>query len=389
MTIKKSKTIVRSSWLRVGWLLPLALAVAAGSEAATKTVVDTTARFNCPSIKIGGDGLGLLAYYDEDNANLKVAHCNDLACTSAAVTVLDSLGDMGQEVSLAIGSDGFGLLAYLNYTDHKLKVAHCDNAACSSAAFSTLGDADGAIAMAMGSDSRGLIVHSRSFEGLKVAHCNDVACTTATSSSVLAVNGMYDTAVAVGSDGYGLIAFMDALTERLKVAHCNDVACTSSTVTEIDVADCHTWLTRPVSVASGPDGLGLIAYTDMNLALKVAHCENLACTSATTVTVKSSIGDQDVGFTIGADSLALIGYAHQNDMMLAHCNNKLCTRASFASLETEGLAQNKSLTLGGDGVPLMGYFMYEGFYLNRLKVAHLTPPPLFDVIFADGFDYLP
>ncbi len=374
---------------QVAWLFAWAMAATATIEGATKTVIDTTARFNSPSIKVGGDGLGLFAYYDEDNGNLKVAHCNDLACTSAAVTLLDSYGDVGQEVSLAIGTDGLGLMAYLNDTDHKLKVAHCDNAACTSAVFSTLADADGAISMIVGSDARGLIAYHHPFSGLVVTHCNDVACSTATPSTTLAPGGMYDTAMALGADGRALIAIMDNVAQRLKLAHCNDVACTSTTITEIDVASSNIWLARPVAVAIGPDGLGLSAYVDTNAALKVAHCANAACTASMTVTVRTGVGSQDVGFTLGADGLGLIGYVHQNDMMLAHCNNKLCTRATTATLEPDGLAQNKSLTLGSDGVALMGYFMYEGFYENRLKVAHLTPPPLFDVIFADGFDYVP
>lgn len=377
----------RLSPLRLTWLLPLVLVAAPRVEAETRTVIDSSVSVDYPSIKVGGDGLGLVAYYDRDNANLKVAHCNDLACTGATVTTLDATGDVGQEASLGIGIDGLGLIAYLNYTDFKLKVAHCNNAACSSATLSTLGDADGAISMAIGADDRGLIAYHDSFNGILVAHCNDVACTTA-STAPLANRAMPYTTMAVGTDDRALIGFQDSVTNRMEVAHCNDLACTSATITEVDVADCHTSPTRPLSIAIAPDGFGLIAYTDIDYTLKAAHCLNTACTSSTVTIIKTGLNGQDVGFTIGADGLGLIGYEYQNDLMLAHCNNRLCTRATLVPFDAGGLAGNKSLTLGSNGLPLIGYFIYEGFYEPRLKVTPIDAPLLFDIIFADGFDPL-
>jgi hypothetical protein len=47
------------------------------------------------AIAIGTDGLGLIAYSDDSNVNLKVAHCNNVACSSAATVTLDSAGDVG------------------------------------------------------------------------------------------------------------------------------------------------------------------------------------------------------------------------------------------------------------------------------------------------------
>jgi hypothetical protein len=44
------------------------------------------------SITIGTDGLLVISYYDYTNGDLKVAHCNDLACSSADLTTVDSKG---------------------------------------------------------------------------------------------------------------------------------------------------------------------------------------------------------------------------------------------------------------------------------------------------------
>src|SRR5262249_10453482 len=65
---------------------------------------------------IGADGLGLVSYYDKTDGDLKVAHCNDVACTSATKTTLDSTGDVGRGSSVVLGADGLGLIGYRDKT---------------------------------------------------------------------------------------------------------------------------------------------------------------------------------------------------------------------------------------------------------------------------------
>jgi hypothetical protein len=83
------------------------------------------------SVTIGADGLGLISYYDDTNLDLKVAHCNDVACTSATITTLDSAGIVGEYTSVTIGADGLGLISYYDsWPNGDLKVAHCSNSFC-------------------------------------------------------------------------------------------------------------------------------------------------------------------------------------------------------------------------------------------------------------------
>jgi predicted regulator of Ras-like GTPase activity (Roadblock/LC7/MglB family) len=82
------------------------------------------------SVTVGADGLGLISYYDFDNRDLKVAHCADVACSSATLATLDSAGDVGVHTSVTVGADGLGLISYYDATNDDLKVAHCANAFC-------------------------------------------------------------------------------------------------------------------------------------------------------------------------------------------------------------------------------------------------------------------
>jgi hypothetical protein len=81
-------------------------------------------------VTIGADGLGLISYRDVTNLDLKVAHCSDAACTSAAITSLDTGGSVGLYTSVTIGADGLGLISYYDVTNQDLKVLHCENVFC-------------------------------------------------------------------------------------------------------------------------------------------------------------------------------------------------------------------------------------------------------------------
>jgi cell shape-determining protein MreC len=232
------------------------------------------------SVTIGADGLGLISYYDATNWDLKVAHCNDVACTSATITTLDSEGEVGYYTSVTIGADGLGLISYYDATNWDLKVAHCNDVACTSATITTL-DSEGHVgwhtSVTIGADGLGLIsYYDYTNLDLKVAHCNNIACTSATITTLDSEGYVgYYTSVTIGADGLGLISYQDGGKGDLKVAHCNDVACTSATITTLDSEGHVGYYT---SVTIGADGLGLISYYDYtNEDLKVAHCSNSFC----------------------------------------------------------------------------------------------------------------
>jgi hypothetical protein len=67
------------------------------------------------------------------NAKLKIAHCADSACSSAAVYTLGGAGTVFSYwllTSVTVGADGLGLVSYYDNSDRVLKVAHCANTLC-------------------------------------------------------------------------------------------------------------------------------------------------------------------------------------------------------------------------------------------------------------------
>jgi hypothetical protein len=337
---------------------------------------------------IGADGRALISYYDTTEGDLKVAHCSNAACTSATITTLDSTGDVGQYSALAIGSDGLATISYYDVTNSNLKVAHCSNTICTSATVTTLdstGDVGALSSMAVGrgglADGLPLIsYYDATNSDLKVAHCSNTACTSSTITTVDA-DGVFaeETATAIGTDGRAIIGYGGRRNAAagggsiLKVAHCSDAACTSATITTPD-AERGGML---VSVAVGTDGRALITHVSASGTneLKVAHCSDADCTSATITTIDHWGSHTSTDVAVGADGLGLISYVVEGrDLKVAHCSNAACTSVLITTLDkgTADSSQVKmrgSIAVGADRLPLITYYDAAN---SALKVAHCS-----------------
>jgi hypothetical protein len=340
-------------------------------------------------ITTGADGLALIAFYsehyDDDRnivSNLNIVHCKNIDCSSLSRTIIDGGGVVGMYPSIAIGTDGLGLISYYDIANYDLKVAHCSNTACSSTTLATIDSADGAwrySSIAIGTDGLGLISY---FDGtnydLKIAHCSDAACSSATTAIIDSAGdvGRY-TSIAIGDDGLGLISYYNGINKDLKVAHCNDIACTSATTATIDSAEDSGMQT---SITIGADGRGLISYVykvdgwDNDYYVKVAHCNNTACSSATRTTYDTTdryISPTSTSITTGADGLGLVSYFSNDEqhqyLTTLHCDNPGCTSATTSRLQLPTIIWTPfcSNTIGSDGMPLVAYLDQDA-----LKVVH-------------------
>ena len=148
---------------------------------------------------------------------------------------------------------------------------------------STLGTghelADAMVDIAIGSDGLGVIAYLNATSGdLNVFHCDDINCRSGTNQVVDSVNDVgYYPSIAIGTDGFPLISYFDNTNDDLKVVHCSNADCSSKT---ISIPDPTGNVGYDTSITIGGDGLGLISYYNLtNGNLKIAHCSNTECTS--------------------------------------------------------------------------------------------------------------
>jgi hypothetical protein len=357
------------------------------------------------SSAIGSDGLPILAYRVTVNNrfNLRVAHCSDVACTAITTADIDVGGSGGLWPSIKIGSDGLPLISYVAYRDHNLtfirdlKVAHCNDIACTAATVTTI-DAparvDKKTSLTIGGDGLGLISYldttpigsngpsSPPFDRVKVAHCLNIACTSAKLTYIVTVkaetDSMFDrghATIATGANGLGVIAYYSANTSNtaksLRVAVCTNADCsTSSKHNVVDQATNPPALGQLASVTVGLDGLPLITYVGGE-GLGVAHCTNPMCTEST----KTNVDTGFVGATsiaIGSDGLGVISYYSTGlDLKVAHCTNVTCGAATTSTVDTFGdVGDLNSIAVGADGLPLISYVGPGLISPNALRVIH-------------------
>jgi len=361
----------------------LLLAVPTSTSAQLSLISGGQGASDRTAIAIGADGLGLIGFYDRSSGTLKVAHCDDSPCSSATVSTIDTVGisgfgSGGPAPAIAIGSDGRGLVTYTSSTNYpptfRLKVAHCNDVACTSANVVDLDAADpsgAATSVTVGTDGLGLISYGVPHINLKVAHCNTLDCSSATLSTIDATESVAGTsAITIGQDGRGLIAYNDATNGRLRVAHCNDLACTSASLSTVDGSGSPSH----ADIAIGADGLGLISYQHPvgNHVLRVAHCNDIICSSSTVTTVDGN-NLRGGSVAIGTDGLGIISYyaSTPDDLKVAHCLDVACTSSTNLTLDEGGsTGAGSAIAIGADGFGLISYI--DGFHVGALKVAHCT-----------------
>lgn len=182
------------------------------------------------SVVISVDGLPIIAYHDRTKEALMVAHCNDVACTGGdeTITTVDKASaEVGRDPSMIIGVDGLPVISYYDHSNKDLKVAHCNDVACTGGdeaitAVDTAGEVGSDPSIALGTDGFPTIAYyDSSNEDLKLARCNDVACAegdeTITTVDATGYVG-FNPSLAIGVDGLPVISYGDGSAKDLKVA---------------------------------------------------------------------------------------------------------------------------------------------------------------------------
>lgn len=237
------------------------------------------------SLAIDADGNPLISYrtYFLDSGDLRLAHCNDPACAGGddpSQTIDAGAAVVGSHTSLALGLDGNPVISYYDATNGDLKVAHCNDLACAPGgdtvtAVDSAGSVGAFTSLAIGADGNPVISYADvGNTNLKVARCNDPACVggNETLSTVDDTGNVgSDTSIVIGHDGNPIVSYLDNGGGHLKVARCNDPACAGHNEA-LGVVDPAPNVGHDTSIALGLEGIAVVAHRDAtNGDLKVGH----------------------------------------------------------------------------------------------------------------------
>ncbi|MEX2375485.1 MAG: hypothetical protein WD942_07875, partial [Dehalococcoidia bacterium] len=234
------------------------------------------------------------------------------------VTVIDR-GEASWDIAATLDR-GLPVISYVDASDFTLRVVVCGNALCDTTqaanTYTTVtsigeGGQGHRSAVAIGVDGRPVIAfRDGTRRALHVAYCGDTRCSDGGAITISEVDPGVNAdvsetdagshpSIAIGADGRPIIAYQDRARGALKIAHCEDVACTSATIAVLDrgASGDGPGVGSETAILIGPDGLPIVAFRDADeYALKLARCSDEHCTQAVVSTVVREAG-RDPGYT--------------------------------------------------------------------------------------------
>jgi len=218
--------------------------------------------------------------------------------------------------------------------------------------------------IAIGTDGFPVLAYlNLSSSSLIFAKCHDPACEESTRYAIdgpPAISGVSAPSVTIDPSGRAVIAYV--ADGNLKVARCNDTNCASRSVYTVDNP---IHIVSQPSIAIGNDGLPVIAYRDSDAeSLKVAKCNDAACAPLgeviTTVYDPDNRLGESVDLAIGGDGLPVISLHDETEyqLLLVRCNDAACAPGGEAVVVVDGdfgSGFGNAIAISPDGFPVISY----------------------------------
>jgi len=327
------------------------------------------------SIALGNDGFPIVSHVGVTLSDLRVIHCTNPHCTFMENNQVVSSAVNSVSTSIVIGNDNLPIIAYIA-SPGGLRVVHCTDVSCSSSDTPVTVETvqPSIVDMVIGNDGNPIIVYTRAFDsnGLKIAHCPDATCTGSITTTALdpGVSVNDAKAIAIGSDGFPIIAYMDSNNEDLKVIRCTSFDCTSIDPSSPVTLDSGAVNTQSVSIAIGNDNLPIISYPGLTLsALQVIHCTDVACSNPVSPVViddggLGEFGSQNVGeessIQIGNDGFPIIVYGADTSeqfVRLVKCTSFDCSTFNPPEyiIRVHDFSRPMPFVIGNDGFLMIVY----------------------------------
>jgi predicted regulator of Ras-like GTPase activity (Roadblock/LC7/MglB family) len=362
---------------------------AAPASGGSRVVLATSSNdlgYPYPALTIGSDGNPVVAF-TVGGVGVKVAVCSNRQCTGQPViTVVDGTSTSSAFLSVKIGADGLPVVSYVDTAARRVRVAKCLTSTCTSASTSTIDPGASHFlfdtSIAIGSDGNPIVSYGDNTDKvLKVAKCIDPACTGTPIRTTVDPTPQVgqSTSIAIGKDGLPIISYLDFSLGDLKVAKCSTISCTGSTaITRVDQSG---FVGEGSSIAIPDDGLPVISYRDDGSGkLLVAKCGDPACSGPATRTVVTSfVIFSTTSLAIGTNGNPIIAARDQAnfDLVVAQCGNPACTGiASVITLDSVGnTGLAPSLAIGGDGLPVIAHFDVDDSTVRITKCGTASCAP--------------
>jgi len=271
----------------------------------------------------------------------------------------------------AIGSDGSVTCQQAGSTNVATPLANVVNTVM------TTGDVGKFSALAIGPDGFAIIAYyNATTDSLMLIRCENLACSSTTPATTVDTGGGQNISLAIGADGNPLIAYQGSSPI---VIRCTNATCSTKTRSAFTSSSAGT---NP-SIAVAADGLPMIATgPGSGGTLRLIKCGNAACSSGNVInTVAGVIGllsGVQTSLALAPDGLPAIAFSGPSPMhevSFVKCRNASCTdigQGGVSVTPSHAEGQFVSLTFGEDGLPVMSYAL--GSLLNQIGLTKCGTP---------------
>lgn len=332
-------------------------------------------------IVFGSDGLPIITYYDAIQRQLRVLHCDNETCSAQNTTAFidngsQNLNGVGRSPSIAIGGDGLPVISYYNEDQQQVKVAHCAVADCSTGTVISViaNGTDFSLSvpkLLIRDNGLPLISYHKSEPSgfsLHLVYCGNPTCSSGNTESTLSGPRTY--AIAIGNDGNPIIAYTtwvsDSNNTTLWLKHCADPSCTSGTTSTIATSSPSIRIQGPLVLDIGADGFPVIGYARYLLQSSgtyydLVHCIDSGCIDPPETSL--ILNGKPYGATIfgaslaiGADGLPIVSFVTPSGSApVFHCGTPACKVGSSLNFPITSAKMMNSLAIGPNGLPFITY----------------------------------
>jgi len=318
---------------------------------------------------------------------MKLAVCQDAACVSPSIEVINSSLTHASHSLVLSESD----LPRIIWRESGLVLAVCRDtlgSICPQTQVGETTDAGANFSLALNANGFPVFSHYRAHDGnaLGLVSCNDVHCLVNPSLEIVDADfGISSTSMKLNINDFPIIGYSDYINDSLNLARCNNTDCTDAALTVVDDS---VIVDSQMSLDLNSNGFPVISYFDAsNQNLMLAKCNDEACTVRTLRTVDTA-GSVERWTSLGLNhrDFPVISYfdGDYHDLKVAACNDTTCINPSITTVDRNGATGlMNSLRLNTDDLPVVAYSDFSNGHL-RLAICNICVPSIQTTVDSAG-----
>jgi hypothetical protein len=270
-------------------------------------------------------GFPVIAYYDLTNRDLKLYRCTAADCATGGALVVDSVGDVGRNPSLAIRSDGRVYIAYEDATNAGIRVATAASAAGPFNSASAAGGTNGLLQVAAAPDPPILYSVDATSRLVRRACATDT-CDLGINAVLSGFAEATNPSLVVMPNGNPLISHRHFSTGAQLATVCTAPDCSTRTLVTLDAAAGAGG--RSIALATAASAPYVLYRIDGQQAIASARCNATACGTVTRRIATNGTRAYSARTALRQDGRPVIIYLRDDQQgrpWLALCGDGRCT----------------------------------------------------------------